>query len=64
LAPGSQNPSAGVLRATGRLAIFDSDCLTTTFAIYSFDPLQRAVDATIANFFRNPWLTRRLTKTL
>ena len=61
---GSQNPSAGVLRATARLAIFDGDYLTTTVAIYSFDPLQRAVDAMIANFFQNPWLTRRLTKTL
>ena len=29
--------------------------LTTTVGIYSFDLLQRAVDAMIANFFQNPW---------
>ena len=53
-----------VLRATGRLAIFDGDYLTTTVAIHRFDPLQRAVDAMVANFVHNPWLTRRLAKTL
>ena len=53
-----------VLRASGRLAIFDGDYLTTTVAIHSFDPLQRAVDAMVANFVHNPWLTRRLVKTL
>jgi hypothetical protein len=29
-----------------------------------FDPLQPAVDAMIANFVHNRWLTRRLRKTL
>jgi hypothetical protein len=53
-----------VLRASGRLAIFDGDYLTATVAIHSFDPLQRAVDAMVANFVHNPWLTRRLAKTL
>ena len=53
-----------VLRSTGQLAIFDGDYLTTTVAIDNFDPLQRAVDAMVANFVHNPWLTRRLVKTL
>ena len=53
-----------VLRATGQLAIFDGDYLTTTVAIHDFDPLQRAVDAMVANFVHNPWLTRRLAKIL
>ena len=53
-----------MLRATGQLAIFDGDYLTSTVAIDNFDPLQRAVDAMVANFVHNPWLTRRLGKTL
>jgi ubiquinone/menaquinone biosynthesis C-methylase UbiE len=53
-----------VLRASGQLAIFDGDYLTATVAIHSCDPLQRAVDAMMANFVHNPWLTRRLVKTL
>jgi ubiquinone/menaquinone biosynthesis C-methylase UbiE len=53
-----------VLRASGRLAIFDGDYLTATVAIHSSDPLQCAVDAMVANFVSNPWLTRRLAKTL
>jgi ubiquinone/menaquinone biosynthesis C-methylase UbiE len=53
-----------VLRAIGRLAIFEGDYLTTTVAIQSADPLQRAVDAMVANFVHNPWFTRRLAKTL
>lgn len=53
-----------VLRATGQLAIFDGDYQTTTVAIHDFDPLQRAVEAMVANFVHNPWLTRRLPKIL
>jgi arsenite methyltransferase len=53
-----------VLGPTGRLAVFDGDYLTATVAIQSFDPLQRAVDAMVANFVHNPWLTRRLPKIL
>jgi ubiquinone/menaquinone biosynthesis C-methylase UbiE len=49
-----------VLRAGGWLAVFDGDYVTTTVAIDTFDPLQRAVDAMVANFLDNPWLTRRL----
>jgi ubiquinone/menaquinone biosynthesis C-methylase UbiE len=49
-----------VLRAGGWLAVFDGDYLTTTVAIDTFDPLQSAVDAMVANFLHNPWLPRRL----
>jgi ubiquinone/menaquinone biosynthesis C-methylase UbiE len=53
-----------VLRAGGWLAVFDGDYMTTTVATDTFDPLQRAVDAMVANFVQNPWLTRRLGKSL
>ncbi len=53
-----------VLRANGWLAVFDGDYMTTTVAIDTFDPLQRTVDAMVANFVQNPWLTRRLRKIL
>jgi len=53
-----------VLRGDGWLAVFDGDYVTTTVALDTFDPLQRAVDAMIANFVHNPWLTRRLRKIL
>ena len=51
-----------VLRAGGWLAVFDGDYTTTTVSTHAFDPLQRAVDAMVANFVQNPWLTRRLAK--
>jgi hypothetical protein len=38
--------------------------MTTTVALDRFDPLQRTVDAMVANFLQNPWLTRRLRKIL
>jgi ubiquinone/menaquinone biosynthesis C-methylase UbiE len=53
-----------VLRPGGWLAIFDGDYTTASVAIGAFDPLQAAVDAMIASFVHNPWLTRRLKKTL
>jgi ubiquinone/menaquinone biosynthesis C-methylase UbiE len=53
-----------VLRPGGWLAVFDGDYMTTTVAIDTFDPLQRTVDAMMANFLHNPWLTRRLRKIL
>ena len=49
-------------RAGGWLAVFDGDYTTTTVSTDAFDPLQRAVDAMVANFVQNPWLTRRLGK--
>ena len=53
-----------VLRPGGWLAIFDGDYTTASVAIRALDPLQSTVDAMIANFVHNPWLTRRLKKTL
>jgi ubiquinone/menaquinone biosynthesis C-methylase UbiE len=53
-----------VLRPAGRLAVFDGDYMTTTVATGDFDPLQPPVNAMVANFVYNPWLTRRLSKTL
>src|SRR5262245_41868187 len=53
-----------VLRPDGWLAVFDGDYMTATVAIDSFDPLQRTVDAMVANFLENPWLTRRLRNLL
>jgi ubiquinone/menaquinone biosynthesis C-methylase UbiE len=53
-----------VLRPGGWLAAFDGDYTTTTVAISDFDPLQPLVNAMVANFVHNPWLVRRLPKTL
>ena len=53
-----------VLRPDGWLAIFDGDYPTTTVAVSDFDPLQTLVSAMVANFVHNPWLTRRLSRTL
>jgi ubiquinone/menaquinone biosynthesis C-methylase UbiE len=53
-----------VLRPNGWLAIFDGDYLTTSVAISDFDPLQSLINAMVANFVHNPWLTRHLSKTL
>ena len=44
--------------------MFDGDYMTTTVATAAFDPLQRAVDAMVANFVQNPWLARRIGKSL
>lgn len=38
--------------------------MTATVAIDTFDPLERTVDAMVANYVQNPWLTRRLRKIL
>jgi ubiquinone/menaquinone biosynthesis C-methylase UbiE len=53
-----------VLRAGGWLAVFDGDYTTASVATGAFDPLQATVDAMIASFVHDPWLTRRLKKTL
>jgi ubiquinone/menaquinone biosynthesis C-methylase UbiE len=53
-----------VLRPDGWLAVFDGDYKTTTVAVSDFDPLQSLVNAMVANFVHNPWLTRRFPKTL
>jgi ubiquinone/menaquinone biosynthesis C-methylase UbiE len=53
-----------VLRPDGWLAVFDGDYTTASVAIRDFDPLQSLVNAVVAHFVHNPWLTRRLRKTL
>jgi ubiquinone/menaquinone biosynthesis C-methylase UbiE len=53
-----------VLRPDGWLTVFDGDFTTTSVAINAFDPLQHLVDAMVANFVHDPWLVRRLSKTL
>ena len=53
-----------VLRPNGWLAVFEGDYMTTTVAIGDFDPLQPLVSAMVANFVHDPWLTRRLSRTL
>ena len=53
-----------VLRPDGWLAVFDGDYPTATVAVSDFDPLQALVHAMVTNFVHDPWLTRRLPKTL
>jgi ubiquinone/menaquinone biosynthesis C-methylase UbiE len=61
---GALREARRILRQDGWLAVFDGDYPTTTVALGDFDPLQALVDAMVANFVNNPWLTRRLSKTL
>jgi ubiquinone/menaquinone biosynthesis C-methylase UbiE len=49
-----------VLRPGGRLAVFDGDYATTTFAIGDHDPLQDCADAAIAALVHDRWFVRRL----
>ena len=53
-----------VLRPGGWLAVFDGDYTTASVAIGARDPLQTTVDTMISSFVHDPWLTRRLKKTL
>ena len=53
-----------ILRAGATLVVFDGDYMTTTVAIDAFDPLQRTVDAMLANYLQHPWLIRRLARML
>jgi SAM-dependent methyltransferase len=52
--------AARVLRAGGRLAVFDGDYATTTVALGDHDPLQTCVDAMMAGSVHDRWLVRRL----
>ena len=49
-----------VLRSGGRVAVFDGDYSTTTFAIGQHDPLQQCADVMTNAFVHDIWLTRRL----
>jgi ubiquinone/menaquinone biosynthesis C-methylase UbiE len=53
-----------VLRPDGWLTVFEGDYTTVTVAISDGDPLQPLVETMVANFVHDPWLTRRLAKTL
>src|SRR4030095_10574621 len=53
-----------VLRPDGWLSVFDGDYTTATVAVSDFDPLQALVNAMVANFVHDPWLARRLPRTL
>ena len=53
-----------VLKPGGRMAVFDGDYMTTTVAISESDPLQTAVELMVRNFVENPWLSRRLPRSL
>jgi ubiquinone/menaquinone biosynthesis C-methylase UbiE len=53
-----------VLAPDGWLAVFDGDYPSIRVAISEFEPLQVLVNAMVAHFVHNPWLTRRLQKTL
>ena len=49
-----------VLRPGGKLAVFDGDYATTTFAIGDHDPLEQCADAVISALVHDRWLVRRL----
>jgi ubiquinone/menaquinone biosynthesis C-methylase UbiE len=49
-----------LLRAGGRLAVFDGDYATITLATGDDDPLQTCVDAFRPAYITDPWLVRRL----
>ena len=49
-----------VLRAGGRMAIFDGDYATTTVAIGPGDPLQSCIEAAVGSLIHDPWLVRHL----
>jgi SAM-dependent methyltransferase len=49
-----------ILRPGGRLAVFDGDYATTTFATGPVDPLQACAQACLEALVHDPWLARRL----
>ena len=49
-----------VLRPGGRLAVFDGDYATITFAAGRSDPLECCADAFRSAYINDPWLIRRL----
>ena len=49
-----------VLRPGGRLAVFDGDYATITFARDAADPLQSCAEAVIEMVVHDPWLMRRI----
>ena len=53
-----------VLRPNGRLAVFDGDYATTTFARDAADPLQSCAEAVLDMLVHDPWLMRRIVPLL
>jgi hypothetical protein len=49
-----------VLRRGGRLAVFDGDYATITFAADGVDPLDRCADAFRSAYINDPWPIREL----
>jgi ubiquinone/menaquinone biosynthesis C-methylase UbiE len=53
-----------VLRPGGRIAVFDGDYATMTFALNGRDPLQSCAEATLDMLVHDPWLMRRIAPLL
>ena len=53
-----------VLRPGGRLAVFDGDYATMTFALDGRDPLQSCAAAVLDMLVHDPWLMRRISPLL
>jgi ubiquinone/menaquinone biosynthesis C-methylase UbiE len=53
-----------VLRPGGRLAVFDGDYATMTFALDARDPLQSCAGAVLDMLVHDPWLMRRIAPLL
>jgi len=53
-----------VLRAGGRLAVFDGDYATITLGREAADPLQSCAGAVLEMLVHDPWLMRRLSSLL
>ena len=51
-----------VLRAGGRLVVFDGDYATITLATGDHDPLQVCVSAMVSDFVNDPWVVRPLPR--
>ncbi len=51
-----------VLRPGGKLAVFDGDYASTTFAIGDHDPLEQCATAAMSAFVHDRWLVRKLPR--
>jgi ubiquinone/menaquinone biosynthesis C-methylase UbiE len=51
-----------VLRPGGKLAVFDGDYASTTFATGDHDPLEQCATAAMAAFVHDRWLVRKLPR--